>query len=62
MASSDGVPRAVKFATAGVGGVFGWVVVPPFNTAAVRMNLAAAQPGYLPGLGRNVAAGVSYQF
>ena len=46
MASSDGVPRAVKFATAGVGGVFGWVVVHPFNTAAVRMNLAASQPGY----------------
>ena len=30
----------VKFGTAGMGGVFGWWVVHPFNTAAVRMNLA----------------------
>jgi len=47
-ATTDAVPLSVKFATAGLGGIMGWVVVHPFNTAAVRMNLAAAQPGYAP--------------
>lgn len=31
----------VSFVTAGMGGMMGWVCVHPFNTAAVRMNLAA---------------------
>ena len=31
-----------KFGTAGLGGVFGWWVVHPFNTVAVRMNLLGA--------------------
>merc|ERR1712137_160164 len=31
--------RPVTFATAGLGGVIGWVIVHPFNTLAVRMNL-----------------------
>ena len=30
----------VSFVTAGLGGMVGWVVVHPFNTASVRMNLA----------------------
>jgi solute carrier family 25 oxoglutarate transporter 11 len=29
-----------KFTTAGLAGIFGWIVVHPFNTLAVRMNLA----------------------
>ena len=37
------LPTSVKFATAGLGGVMGWVVVHPFNTCAIRMNLLAAQ-------------------
>ena len=40
------LPTSVKFGTAGMGGIMGWVVVHPFNTLAVRMNLASAQPGY----------------
>ena len=32
------------------------------SSYAIRNQATAAQPGYLPGLGRNVAAGVSYQF
>jgi len=40
------LPLSVKFGTAGLGGIMGWWVVHPFNTAAVRMNLAAAtNPG-----------------
>ena len=29
------------FASAGLGGVFGWIIVHPFNTAAVKMSLAS---------------------
>lgn len=32
------------------------------SSYAIRNVATAAQPGYLPGLGRSVAAGVSYQF
>lgn len=42
------VPTSVKFATAGGGGILAWWCVHPFNTLAVRMNLAATQPGYKP--------------
>mmetsp|Transcript_8768 Transcript_8768/g.15815 ORF Transcript_8768/g.15815 Transcript_8768/m.15815 type:complete len:323 (+) Transcript_8768:76-1044(+) len=31
-----------KFVTAGLGGIFGWLVIHPFNTVAIRMNLSAA--------------------
>ena len=34
--------KPVIFATAGLGGCMGWAVVHPFNTAAVRSNLASA--------------------
>ena len=34
--------KAVVFTTSGLGGILGWVVVHPFNTLAVRMNLASA--------------------
>jgi len=37
--------RTAKFVTAGLGGVLGWMVVHPFNTIAIRMNLAAASAG-----------------
>jgi solute carrier family 25 oxoglutarate transporter 11 len=36
------VPASVNFATAGMGGLFGWAVVHPFNTLGIRMNLATA--------------------
>ena len=36
------VPQSVVFASSGLGGCAGWVVVHPFNTVAVRMNLASA--------------------
>eukprot|EP00123_Amoebidium_parasiticum_P005475 comp16659_c0_seq1/m.14870 comp16659_c0_seq1/g.14870 ORF comp16659_c0_seq1/g.14870 comp16659_c0_seq1/m.14870 type:complete len:300 (-) comp16659_c0_seq1:345-1244(-) len=41
------LPASVSFATAGLGGVLGWIVVHPANTCAIRMNLATmtAPPG-----------------
>ena len=33
--------KASNFATAGLGGCIGWVFVHPFNTLAIRMNLAS---------------------
>jgi solute carrier family 25 (mitochondrial oxoglutarate transporter), member 11 len=33
--------KFVSFFTAGLGGCLGWVVVHPFNTLAIRMNLAS---------------------
>jgi solute carrier family 25 oxoglutarate transporter 11 len=36
---------AINFATAGLAGVIGWIGVHPFNTAAVRLNLAATKSG-----------------
>ena len=36
------LPKPVIFATSGLGGVLGWCVVHPFNTIAVRSNLASA--------------------
>lgn len=36
------LPKAVVFATSGLGGMLGWAIVHPFNTIAVRANLASA--------------------
>jgi solute carrier family 25 oxoglutarate transporter 11 len=36
------LPKSVIFGTAGIGGCLGWCVVHPFNTIAVRSNLASA--------------------
>jgi len=36
------LPKSVIFATSGIGGCLGWAVVHPFNTIAVRSNLASA--------------------
>lgn len=45
-------PVVVNFATAGLGGIMGWLVVHPFNTVSVRMNLAtssgAVAPSFFP--------------
>jgi solute carrier family 25 oxoglutarate transporter 11 len=35
------LPKSVTFATSGLGGMLGWVLVHPANTLAVRMNLAS---------------------
>ena len=35
------IPGPVVFTTSGVGGIIGWIIVHPFNTLAVRMNLAS---------------------
>jgi len=40
--ASAALPKSVIFGTAGIGGCLGWVVVHPFNTVAVRSNLASA--------------------
>ena len=42
-------PSYVNFITAGLGGVAGWCVVHPFNTAAVRMNLLTISSAPTPG-------------
>lgn len=36
---------SLSFVTAGLGGCIGWVVVHPFNTLAIRINLASSSPG-----------------
>src|SRR3546814_15055450 len=36
---------ALSFTTAGLGGIFGWICVHPFNTVAVRMNLSTSTAG-----------------
>lgn len=36
------VPTSVNFFTAGLGGLIGWVVIHPFNTLGIRMNLASS--------------------
>jgi Mitochondrial carrier protein len=40
--SSAPIPPYVVFATSGLGGCVGWAIVHPFNTIAVRANLASA--------------------
>ena len=35
------LPGSVVFGTSGLGGVIGWIFIHPFNTLAIRMNLAA---------------------
>ena len=42
MADRKTLPLHLNFLTAGMGGVAGWCIVHPINTAAVRMNLAVA--------------------
>lgn len=41
-ADASAIPKSIVFATSGLGGMLGWVVVHPANTLAVRMNLASA--------------------
>lgn len=41
-ASTGTLPKPVVFATSGLGGMLGWAIVHPFNTIAVRSNLASA--------------------
>ena len=44
----------INFTTAGAGGIIGWIIVHPFNTVALRMNLlqanntSAVKPSLLP--------------
>jgi solute carrier family 25 oxoglutarate transporter 11 len=40
--AKQSLPKSVIFATSGVGGCLGWMIVHPFNTIAVRANLASA--------------------
>ena len=41
--SSAPLPKSVIFATSGLGGIIGWIMIHPANTLAVRMNLASMQ-------------------
>lgn len=47
MAEAQPLSKPIIFGTSGLGGICGWLVVHPFNTLAVRMNLASmtAAPG-----------------
>ena len=36
------LPKSMIFISSGLGGIFGWCVIHPFNTIAVRSNLASA--------------------
>lgn len=40
-AKASDVPKSVIFVTSGLGGCMGWAIVHPFNTIAVRSNLAS---------------------
>ena len=40
-ASIEHVSATLSFVTSGIGGMAGWAVVHPFNTIAVRSNLAS---------------------
>mmetsp|Transcript_17497 Transcript_17497/g.37842 ORF Transcript_17497/g.37842 Transcript_17497/m.37842 type:complete len:311 (+) Transcript_17497:131-1063(+) len=43
LAPPPAIPKPVVFATSGLGGMIGWLVVHPANTTAVRMNLASME-------------------
>jgi solute carrier family 25 oxoglutarate transporter 11 len=36
------LPSSISFATAGAGGLIGWIAIHPFNTLGIRMNLASS--------------------
>ena len=40
-ATAADLPKSVIFLTSGLGGCVGWAIVHPFNTVAVRSNLAS---------------------
>lgn len=42
-AAAAPIPKSVIFATSGLGGCLGWLIVHPANTLAVRSNLASMQ-------------------
>lgn len=46
---------ALSFTTAGLGGILGWICVHPFNTVAVRMNLASLSGGQNMGFVRSIS-------
>jgi len=37
--SSSTIPESITLLTAGIGGIVAWIIVHPFNTMAIRMNL-----------------------
>jgi solute carrier family 25 oxoglutarate transporter 11 len=49
------VSTVLNFATSGLGGIMGWIIIHPFNTLAVRMNLANSQKNSFPS--QNLASG-----
>ena len=44
-ATDKPLSKGVIFGTSGLGGIAGWICVHPFNTLAVRMNLASMSAG-----------------
>ena len=51
--------KTVVFTTSGLGGIFGWVIVHPFNTIAVRMNLASMAGNPPSSFGSFTSSGIS---
>lgn len=39
---NESLPSYINFATAGMGGLIGWLIIHPFNTLSIRMNLSRA--------------------
>ena len=46
--SEKPLSKSVIFSTSGLGGVLGWIMIHPFNTLAVRLNLQGMKGGATP--------------
>jgi len=69
-AAAPALPKSVVFATSGLGGCLGWMIVHPANTLAIRMNLASMRgetfsmtelmkkPNWIGGLYDGLSAGI----
>lgn len=44
------LPASINFATAGLGGLIGWIGIHPFNTLGIRMNLSIVSGNASPKL------------
>jgi solute carrier family 25 oxoglutarate transporter 11 len=58
-AAKPPLSMAMNFATAGLGGIFAWVIVHPFNTVAVQMSLATMSNAAAPGVAAAASTGAT---
>lgn len=62
--SNEPLGKSVIFATSGLGGILGWMVIHPVNTVAVRMNISGSQKSFSAfagGLVKTEGVGTLYQ-